>query len=77
MKKTFKEHPNYYMVEDEVYKDSHEKNGRSYRAFKLRKTYRNRTETFKGTEGYYLDGKFYSLKKLKNIAICHEATSID
>lgn len=70
MKKTFKEHPNYYMKDDKVWKKAHTSKGRKYRTLRLKKTYRtNGTKGYK-IEGYYLDGKFYSLAKLNEIALC-------
>ena len=70
MKKTFKDHQNYYMLDGKVFKQAHESNGRKYRTLKLKKTYRtNGTKGYK-IAGYYLDGKFYSLKRLNKIALC-------
>lgn len=65
--KKFKDHPNYYIKEDTVFRISHTKNGRSYRKLKLKVTYRNRDRKNE-IKGYYLDSKFYSLKKLKEIS---------
>jgi hypothetical protein len=65
--KKFKDHPNYYMEEDTVFRISHTRNGRNYRQLKLKETHRNRDRKNE-IKGYYLDSKFYSLKKLKEIS---------